>query len=167
MYREQLKRKKTHRMRWIMITIIVLIVVGIILFFHAAKAPLLHARSHVTTVAENSAGFHNINHFYSSNLNQTYYSVGGYDKQNQYAYAILPKNGKSMQVVTQKNGINQQEAERAAQKIGKATKIINAGLAIYQNKPAWVVSYWNQNKRLNYVTVDYKTGRIVQTINNL
>lgn len=159
-------RKKHHKWPWITLLIIVIIILLVGLFFHLAKRPQLVERHQTIQYAQKYAGLHNVNNYYYSNLNDTYYSVGGLNKFNQYSYAIMSKNHDDIQVITQKNGISPEKADRIAKTKG-STKILNTALSLTDKKPVWVVTSINKNNSLNYVTINFKDGKIIQTLKNI
>lgn len=52
-------------------------------------------------------------------------------------------------------------------KVEMLKKIIKAVPSIFNNKPVWIVSYFNNKNKLCYETLSYKNGKSLQLIANI
>ncbi len=99
-----------------------------------------NAKKQATQLAQQYAGLKEETAFYHYNRNHTYYTVAGTNDKKQKIYAIVAQNGK---------------------------KINHTALGMHKNKPVWEISYLNSYGNLCYDLLDFKTGKVVKTIQNI
>jgi uncharacterized protein YpmB len=147
----------------ILIISLIIIFIGLLLW---ARQPLITAKHQATLLAEKKAGLNKINHFYMSDLNRTYYTVKGENKQHQSTYAIIEKKTGHIVLVRAKDGISAMEAQTAANQKQSINQLISIAPTIFNNRIAWAVSYFNHQHKLNYAIIDFKTGNLIHFIAN-
>ena len=102
-----------------------------------------------------------------SDLNRTYYTIEGPNKDNQKQYVIIEKKTGSINVVNVKDGISANEAKSVANQKQRIAKLISVAPPIFNEKTAWAVSYFNSKNELNYAVIDFKSGKVLRFIANV
>ena len=93
--------------------------------------------------------------------------MAGTNDKKQKIYAIVAQNGKKINVYRQNEGISEASAKKITQQTGNVKKITHTALGMHKNKPVWEISYLNSYGNLCYDLLDFKTGKIVKTIQNI
>jgi len=65
------------------------------------------------------------------------------------------------------NGLTDKQLRQLILTNYKPKKIYSANISEYKQTLVWEVSYKGQNNTLNYVTLDFKTGKSYRVINGL
>ncbi|MCH5461444.1 DUF5590 domain-containing protein [Lactobacillus sp. LC28-10] len=168
MRREHASRRGLSNRVWL--TILGIVVVLLLVIFggiHHATSPVTKAKAQSVQIAKKYAGLKTTNGFYWTNLNQTYYTVAGKNNQNQSVYIIVPQKGGNVRVLQQSNGLTRNQALSRIWSKHNPKKVLSAALSVFNGKPAWVISYMNQKGQLCYETLNFKSGRVLQAIENI
>lgn len=165
MKRTSRTRKKSKYRIWAAIITGVLAVVLVIFFM--AISPMRSAHRQVSDLAERYAGIKEESAFYRYDRNKTYYTIAGTNDKKQKIYAIIAKNGKKINIYQQSEGVSEAKARQLARQDTSLKKITHVGLGMYKNKPTWEVSYLNKQDNLCYDLIDFKSGKVVKTIQNI
>lgn len=118
-------------------------------------------------IARKYANLKNQSAFYIYNREKTYYTVAGKNQSNQNILVIIPQKGGSVRVVKQANGITKNQALSRVWSREKPKKILKVAPGIFNNKTVWEVTYLNRHGKLCYDLLNFKSGHLVQQINNL
>ncbi|WP_105956011.1 PepSY domain-containing protein [Apilactobacillus quenuiae] len=156
--------KKTYKWIIFLIFIIILIIIGLFLW---ARQPLANAKNQAKDIAEQKGKIVKFDKFFMSDLNRTYYTVQGKDKNKNENYVIIDKKTGNINIVPLKGTISQNSAMKTANSKTKINKLISTAPTMFNNKPAWVVSYFDYKNKLCYVTVDLRNGKVIQSISNV
>ena len=127
-----------------------------------AQFPYFQARHEATQMAEKYAHVDKVSHFYWYNRNQTYFTIAGQNDKGQNVYVIIPKNGASVNVYSQRAGISAQQAAQVARNNDTVRKVQAPTLGMHAGKPAWEVAYLNKQNEQCYVLLSFKTGKVIQ-----
>lgn len=166
--RQQYQRRRRPR-HWVLLSILVIVLVLLIsagYVIRRATKPLSQDQIRAERIAKRSGHLTSTSDFYWTNLNSTYYTVAGKNKQKQDVYAVISKSGKDVTVLKQSAGMSR---NTALQQVWKRNpkKVLSAALRIFNGKPAWQVGYLNQSGKLCYVTFQYSNGKVLQQIANI
>ncbi|WP_220752082.1 cell wall elongation regulator TseB-like domain-containing protein [Apilactobacillus xinyiensis] len=166
--RREFSRKRKSK-KWIKWSILVLIIlIGfVIAFFVLADRPIKLAKKDAVSISKKYAKIKHVDDFYVSNLTNTYYTVAGTNNSGESVFVIISKNNGHVLVVNQKDGINKGLAINLVKRNGDVKKIIKASPSIFNDKPVWVVTYFNNKNKLCYETISYKNGKSLQLIANV
>lgn len=164
-YRPKVNKKK--RLIYILIIIFILLVLILGFYIHKAKSTQNNAKKEAISIARNQAGLKEYQSFYSSNLYHTYYSVEGINNKNKQIFAIIDKNNGKVRIEETFNGINTNQVKKTLLQKYKLKKILKTDISIFNNKTVWISTFLNNNNKLNYVVIDFHTGKILNSINNL
>lgn len=168
MRREHASRRRLGNR--ILLTVLGIVVVLLLLIFggiHHATSPITKAKAQSVKIAKQYAGLKTDNGFYWTNLDQTYYTVAGKNNQNQSVYIIVPQKGGHVVALQQSNGMSRDQALSQVWSKQHPKKVLSAALSVFNGNPAWVISYMNQKGQLCYETLSFKTGKVLQSIENI
>lgn len=167
--RQQRRRRQPrrhHRRRWIWLLVVVIVACGWG-FYSSANHDKTVAQTRVTALAKSKANLTTVSNFFIYNQERTYYSVAGVNNKNQQLLVIVPANSNHVTVLKQSSGITSREATQVVQKRHQIRRVLHTALGIYKKAPVWEVAYYNTKGKLNYALVNFKTGKIVEQMNNL
>ncbi|GAA6113206.1 MAG: DUF5590 domain-containing protein [Apilactobacillus sp.] len=152
--------------KWLIIIVIVLFImmIGLLLW---ARLPISTAKSQATNLAEKKAGITKVERFYMSDLNRTYYTIQGTNKEKQNVMAIIEKKTGNINIVKTSDGISSDKAKNITNEKQAISKLISVAPTIFNGEAAWAVSYFNSKNGLAYSVVDFKTGKILRFIDNV
>ncbi|GAX02039.1 hypothetical protein C5L25_001192 [Secundilactobacillus silagei JCM 19001] len=168
-----MRREHASRKRFgsrLMLTLLGIIIVLILVGFggiHHATSPVTKAKAQSVSIARKYAGLKTTDGFYWTNLDDTYYTVAGQNAQNQSVYIIVPQKGGNVRVLQQKNGLSRNQALSRVWSKHNPKKVLSAALSVFNGHPAWVVSYMNHKGQLCYETLGFKSGKVLQSIENI
>ncbi|WP_304249082.1 cell wall elongation regulator TseB-like domain-containing protein [Limosilactobacillus gastricus] len=167
--RHQRRRRqpRRHRRRWIWLLVVVVLVACGWGFYASANHDKTVAQNRVTALAKSKANLTTVSNFFIYNQERTYYSVAGVNKKNQQLLVIVPAGSSKVTVLKQSSGITGREAIQVVQKKHQIRRVLHTALGIYRKSPVWEVAYYNTKGKLNYALVNFKTGKIVEKMNNL
>ncbi|MEJ6400609.1 cell wall elongation regulator TseB-like domain-containing protein [Nicoliella lavandulae] len=167
MQRELLRHQQRRKFRRIIYAIVALLIIIFCILIFRAQRPMSRAKGQSIDIAKKAAGIQNVNKFYMSALNRTYYTVQGTNNRNASLYVIINKDDGKTTVLKANQGISETDAINKVKQDGQAKKVLNAAPSIFNNKPVWIVSYLNHSNKLCYETLNYANGRSIQLISNV
>ncbi|ANZ63781.1 hypothetical protein AYR62_06540 [Secundilactobacillus paracollinoides] len=168
MRREQSgRRRRGRRVLSSILVIIVILIIGTLWGYHHATAPINKVRSQSISMAEKYAGLKKESAFYWTNLNKTYYTVAGTNKQNKAIYVLVPQKGAQLRVMQQSDGLTRNQVLSKVWSQRNPKKVLSAALSVFNGKSAWIVSYMNKKGQLCYETLSFKSGKLLQLIENI
>lgn len=164
----QRSQKKSKNIMFLSILgAIVVIVVGAFILYSRAKSPMVTAEKEAVTIAKKYANLDKESEFYRYNRDATYFTVAGTTKANKKIYVIVAQKGGKVKVLTQANGKSKNDILTYIWDKKNPSKILNIGLGIYNDVPAWEVSYLNKKKELSYETIQFSDGKVMKSVENI
>ncbi|MTV81137.1 DUF5590 domain-containing protein [Secundilactobacillus folii] len=160
-------RRLSNRIIWTVLGVILVLIIATVWGVHHATAPVNQAKTQSISIAKKYAGLKTSNGFYWTNLNATYYTVAGTNQQNKAVYIIVPQKGGHVRVLNQSSGMTRNQALSQVWTKHKPQKVLSAALSVFNNRPAWIISYMNQKGQLCYETLSFKSGKVLQSIENI
>lgn len=151
---------------WIIIGVIGICLVSVFLFFTSAMEPYSSARTQANKIAKKSANINNPDYFANFTQEKHFYTVGGTNDKNKYHYVIINAKTGTIKILKDNNHSREEILNTVKTKY-QPQKINHINLGIIDKKPTWEVSFVNKNHSTGYAMVDYKNGKIKQTINNI
>ncbi|MFD1672218.1 DUF5590 domain-containing protein [Agrilactobacillus yilanensis] len=152
---------------WLYAGIVVVLLSTIYIIYHVGVAPYKDNQAQAIKIAKQHADLKTPQTFYLYNRNGQNWTVGGLDKKNHKIFVIINSNNKNIVILDQSAGISQQKAVNKVIARYDPKQIHNVALGLYHKKPVWEVTFQNKNHTIGYETIDFKTGHVVQNINNL
>lgn len=149
-----------------LIVILILLAIGVTFFF-ISNQPRAAARRQAVSIAKKYAKLKDPGQFYIYNRESTYYTIVGKNNKNQNILVIVPQHSGDIRVLKQSSGLTAKEAMAVVKKSKKPSKILKAAPGVFNNKVVWEVTYQNSKGNLCYDLINFKSGKIIQEINNL
>lgn len=167
-YQKQKRNRHPSRPQLIFILIGTLIALAAIGYFFIwlSLAPMRTARIEAEEVA-NSAGITKTEQFFVSNDSDVYYSIIGRTNSGEQKVAIIKKNSQQATILLRKDGLTASQLTKLIEDNYQPAKIYSTALSIYQDQPVWQVAFLSDDKRLNYVLLDYQSGEEYQIIKGI
>lgn len=147
------------------ILILMIVLVGVILFQSAS--PMRKAKSQAIKISKNIANISEVDEFYWFTRDKTYFTVVGLDNKNVEKIVFLPQDGSEAVIMSQKDGITNDEAIKKVLDMKKTKKINKVSLGMYKEKAVWEVVADSIENGLDYYLIDFKSGEIVNEINQV
>ena len=80
---------------------------------------------------------------------------------------VVSQHGGNVRVLKQSSGLTAQQVIQQVRQDHHPQKVLKAAPGVFNDKVVWEVTYRNQKGQLCYDLINFKTGKVVQTINNL
>lgn len=150
---------------------VIFTILGIILVlwisFAIANHPRSQERHEAYSMAKRYAHVNHPNGFYVYNREKTYYTVTGKNQHGKQVLVMIPEKGGNISVINQAKGIDSQEALNKVRTREQPRRILRLAPGYFNNKVVWEVTYVNKKGALCYDLINFKTGQLVQQIDNL
>lgn len=162
--------KKKHRLEWILLIVtlvLVFVIIGIISLFYRSSRPLAQAKEEATTMARKYTDLQTVDDFYRFTREKTYFSLLGEDKKGTKIAVIMPKEGETIKVLNQKDGISESQALQTAAQAYPKERVIKADLGLFEDQPVWEVTSESADGGVNFVLLSYSDGKEVKKISNI
>lgn len=169
--RRELQRDNQNRsagkiIRNILIVIFaIIVIVGV--FYLISNQPRAAARRQTVSIAKRYAHLKDPGTFYIYNRESTYYTISGKNDQNQPVLVIVPQHGGNVRVLKQRSGLTANQVIQQVRQTQHPREVLKAAPGIFNDKVVWEVTYRNNKGQLCYDLINFKTGKVIQTINNL
>lgn len=154
------------RKRNIVFGIIIVLVLLVFGGYKIAITPRNTLEKQSVTISKKAANLTTTD-FMIYNRDQTYYSVAGYNQDNQLKYVVI--NGKSgaIKVLSTKKAYTKAEITKLVTKKYHFAKIYGINLGLHKGQPVWEVATKSTTGGLDYRLLDYYTGKTIEQIENL
>ena len=164
--RIQKKIKRNKKLMVLMIIILIFVLLWGV--YMVAQIPYHEAKNETFQMAKKYAKVENINNFYIYNRNQTYYTIQGKNNNGQEVYVVIPKKGNRVDIFAKNKGISAIKANTIVKQNEAPKKIIHTVFGMKDDKtPLWEVAYLNKNNELCYAQISFKSGKVLQVLNDL
>ncbi|MBB1062801.1 cell wall elongation regulator TseB-like domain-containing protein [Limosilactobacillus fastidiosus] len=164
--RDRQNRSTGQTIRNLLIVIVAIIVImGI--FYLISNQPRSAARRQTVSIAKKYAHLKDPESFYIYNRESTYYTIAGKNDKDQPILVIVPQHGGNVRVLKQNSGLTAQQVIQQVRQKYNPQKVLKVAPGVFNDKVVWEVTYRNQKGQLCYELVNFKTGKVIQSINNL
>lgn len=133
--------------------------------FHAS-APIRKERKETIEVAKKYADLETPDKFYWFNREKTYYTITGKSKNHNDILVTIPKDGDTIKVLNQKNGVTEQDIINKVHKEYQPYSIKKIEFGYIKNTPIWEVTVVNKNDTLSYYTYRFDNGKLYDKTTN-
>lgn len=157
-------RRKSKRFPVFFIFIVILIAIPTASLL-IANTPYMRVKNDAIRIIQKKTEVKNFTKYYWYNHNASYFSVLGENRDQKDQYVIVDTSNGNLLIVDQNKGISENDAKKIVlRSISNANEVRSARLGIYKKKVVWEVSYFDDHHRLNYYTLDFKNGEILQKV---
>ncbi|MBD7895737.1 DUF5590 domain-containing protein [Limosilactobacillus sp. Sa3CUN2] len=169
--RREVQRDKQNRSTGQTIRNLLIVIVAIIvimgIFYLISNQPRSAARRQTVSIAKKYAHLKDPGSFYIYNRESTYYTIAGKNDKDQPLLVVVPQHGGNVRVLKQNSGLTAQQVIQQVRQDHNPQKVLKAAPGVFNDKVVWEVTYRNQKGQLCYELVNFKTGKVIQSINNL
>lgn len=138
-----------------------------IFFFLRANRPMSRAKKEAFEIAKQYTDLETVDRFYWYTREESYFTLVGNDTKDQAIIVIIPKSGKKVTVLNQVDGLTEDDVLKKIYQQENVSKVTKMNLGIHEGLPTWEVVAENDNSGLDYYLIDFKSGEIVSSINNI
>lgn len=150
------------------LVLLLILIISSYSVFYQSKRPIVQAEKEATIIAEEKAGIQKVDDFYWYNgTDETYFSIAGYDAEDQYIYVVIKQNGANTTILNTSEIVTEDEAKSIAQAEVTPTEVLEARIGVADEEPIWEVSYLDKNGQLGYYILSANTGQLVKEYKNI
>lgn len=162
----QKRRRQQRRRRYTIIAVILVIIILVFGYFMTVNQPRADAKSQITHKAQKAQKIKYVDHFYRVSRSHTYYSVTGKNKDNQTVGVINRKGSNKLTTVKMADGLSAKDIQQTVKNNYPVKKITSLGLATYEGVPVWDVTFIDKRDNLNFMTYQFKDGKVLRSVQN-
>lgn len=150
-----------------MLSVLVLFIVVFVAVMVRSTRPYKQAKTEAVELAKQYGKVTSTSDYYYFNRKSTFYAVKGKNASGQTLYTVIPEDGKEITVVNEKDGISDTKAMQTALNTGEVATITKVGLGQIKKELVWEITGKDTNGAYVYVLINYKDGKVSQTINDI
>lgn len=147
--------------------LLIAIMVAFLLLFIRTQDTMYRAEDEAIALVSYDYQVDQVNHFYWSTIEGTYFALDFIDGDGVHRYAIIAQEGGDIQYFTNSDIISQTEAEAIVLNDITPYDISQMRLSMVGGKPVWEATIKNENGTITYYTISATDGSWVQTIENI
>ncbi|MBO0440167.1 DUF5590 domain-containing protein [Candidatus Enterococcus ikei] len=166
MQEDQIETRKTKILLSI-IAILLAIIVMITIFYVRSTHPRTQAKKEATEIAKEYAHLESVDKFYWFTRKETYFSVTGKNDKGEDLVVIIPKSGKKVTVLNQKDGVEEGHIRQIIETEYKEKNIQKISLGLYNDKPTWEIVTKNDDGLLSYYLLSFEKAEEIMIIKNV
>ena len=149
------------------ITALLVMIVLIVIFYVRATHPWKQAEKEATAIAKEYAQLESVDNFYWFTRKETSFAVTGKDAKGEELVVIIPKSGKNITVLNQKDGVEEGHIRQIMSTDYKEKDIQKISLGLYEDKPTWEVITKNDDGSLSYYLLSFEKAEEIMIIKNV
>ncbi len=158
-------RKTIRFIIWVLV-FVVLFYIGSVLVFFGAGSPSRKNDRQMASLASQQTPIINVQNYYHLDRGVNSYALKGTSRKGKEYYFIYLPHSKKAYVYPARKGESQTKIRRRFNRLGIG-KISTINLGWYKGKAAWEVSYQKSNGSLGYALYDFKSGEMLNRVDNL
>lgn len=158
-------RKTIRFIVWVLVFIILFYIGSVLVFFGAGSSSRNNDRQ-MASLARQQTPITNIDAYYHLDRGVSSYALKGESPKGKTYYFVYLPHSKKAYVYPARKGTSQAQIRRQFSQSG-AGKISAINLGWYKGQAAWEVSYQKNNGTLGYVLYDFKSGKMLNQVDNL
>ncbi|MGX7098939.1 hypothetical protein [Globicatella sanguinis] len=147
--------------------VLLTILVSLVLLFMRTQDSIYRAEDEAVKLISYDFKVENVNKFYWSTTDKTYFAVDFNDDRGQQHYAIITQEGGETNYYTKDEIITEDEATSIVLYDMQPDKIVQMRLAQINQEPIWEATIKNNNGTITYYIISAKDGTWIQTIENI
>ncbi|MCD2255844.1 DUF5590 domain-containing protein [Agrilactobacillus fermenti] len=152
---------------WLYASAIIILISTLFIIYHVGQSPYHQEQKAAIAFAKKNTDLKTPEAFYLYTRNQKNWTVGGKDRKGHQIFAIIDPKTNQVTILSQSSGITANKAIHKVIQKYRPKQIHNVALGLYHKRPVWEVTFRNKNSSIGYETIDFKTGKVISTINNL
>lgn len=159
------RARSAHRKAiWIGIFLVLLLIISI--FLYSVLIPVRSDRARFSELASQHAGIEHVQVFKESNRNGNYYSIQGSASDHRSYLAVFDSKSHLIRRISVDQRVSDGRLNRIFHRydIGK---VYSLAPSIYKKKLVLEMSYRGRKNTINFLTIDYKSGRVYRLIRGI
>lgn len=160
---KHVKGGSSVKIRKVIMSIVVIVIVIFCLlsaFLFHASAPIRKERKETIALAEKYADLKKAEDFYWYDRDKTYYTIMGVNADHQDVIVTVPKDGDTIKVLNQKDGVTEQDVINTMHDKYHPYKINKIEFGYIKDTPIWEVTVINKNDTLSYYNFRFSNGKL-------
>ena len=151
----------------------IIVGVGILLcalglgYFYVSLSPMRNDEVRLQRFVKKETNIATVQQISVDHRQKTTYATIGTTVSGQEKVAIVNSKMSQVKTYNRSGGLTDKQLRQLILTNYKPKKIYSANISVYKQTLVWEVSYKGQNNALNYVTLDFKTGKSYRIINGL
>ncbi|MEX0380564.1 DUF5590 domain-containing protein [Leuconostoc sp. MS02] len=167
--RHRQKQRYVHWARvWFIIAGVgILFFVLVLGYFYVSLTPMRHDEARLQRFVKEKTDIATVEQIDVDHRQHTIYAITGTTASGKEKVAIVDSKMSRAKTYSRTDGLTDKQLRQLILTNYKPKKIYSANISDYQNTLVWEVSYKGQDNALNYITLDFKTGKSYRVINGL
>ena len=167
--RHRPKQTHVHWARfWFIIAGVGILLGALVLgYFYVSLSPMRNDEVSLQRFVKKETTIATVQQISVDHRQKTTYAITGTTVSGQQKVAIVNSKMNQVKTYNRDNGLTDKQLRQLILTNYKPKKIYSANISEYKQTLVWEVSYKGQNNTLNYVTLDFKTGKSYRVINGL
>lgn len=163
-----MKSKQTKEQKSTLALFMGIILLLMVLFFSAifyirASRPMRQAKAEAIQLAKQHIDLKRVDRFYWYTREETYFSLIGEEQDGAEKIIIIPKKGDKMTILSQSDGLDEQQVRAIMNKEFPDEKIKKITLGMFEDQVVWEVTT-RVSDNLHYYLLDFKDGTLLKSI---
>lgn len=164
------QRHRQARIHWahfwfIVIGILIILAAFILGYFYVSLAPMRQAENRVEKLVREKTSIATVTQVSVNYRKTTTYAVRGQTTTGTQKVAIVRNN--KIKTYNRSSGMTDSQLKKLITNKYKPKKLYSANISEYQGVLVWEISYKGQDNKLNYLTLDFKSGKTYRAISGM
>lgn len=147
--------------------IVLLIMIFLLAIFMGSQSSITQAQQEALQLVEVDYRVDNVNQFYWTTTDASYFSMDFSTDTGERYYAIIEQEGGDTVYYPEADIISEADALAITASEVENPDIMQARLGKYQGDPVWELTLKNDNGTISYYILDAQSGEWIQTISNI
>jgi len=167
--RHRQKQRHVHWARvWFIIAGVGILLSALVLgYFYVSLSPMRDDEVRLQRFVKKETDIATVQQINVDHRQKTTYAITGTTASGQEKIAIVNSKMSQAKTYNRSGGLTNKQLRQLILTNYNPKKIYSANISEYKQTLVWEVSYKGQNNALNYVTLDFKTGKPYRAINGL
>ncbi|MDF7637095.1 hypothetical protein PT274_02280 [Leuconostocaceae bacterium ESL0958] len=163
------KKKRFSWAKFFLIAFLLLFLFVLCLWGYGKLAlrPMDKAARQTQALVSEQTKLTNLHHLTVDQRNGTTYAVLGTNPSGQSEVAIVQAGSRKVRTFDQKGALSQAAVVDLVNKRYHPKHLYSANRSYYEHALVWEIAYEDKDGQLNYLTLDYKTGKVYRAINGI
>ncbi|MCT4404351.1 hypothetical protein EFT43_05490 [Leuconostoc falkenbergense] len=164
------QRRRQTRIHWARVWFLIIgaaIVLGTLTlgYFYLSLSPMRQAESRIEALVRQKSDIVTVTQVSVDYRARTTYAASGETASGAKKVAIVQDN--KVKTYSRSDGMSNAQLRSLLLKTYHPKKLYSANISRYKKVLVWEISYKAQNNKLNYLTLDFKTGKVYRAISGM
>ncbi|MDF7626891.1 hypothetical protein OZX65_04595 [Leuconostocaceae bacterium ESL0723] len=161
------QRRRWTKVLWITLTVIGVIAVLLLTYAYSALWPMVTAQGSAEHLVKEKTNIVKFSQVTVNYRDGTTYGLVGQTASGDQRVAIVQDGSKQVKTFPRSAGMSNAALQKLLDDKYHPKRIYEANISYYKGVLVWEISYESKNGQLNYLTLDFKTGKPYRVINGL